>query len=168
MGHVSGNRFWPCRTDRCDGYETVIQPANTKNGPFDSRDGVAAVDFAQNTSLAIAGTLRGQIKVYDLKKPGGTVFLFDAHEREITALSIDDDAKLIATAAGDGSLRIWNVLDQKASLHFEYTGRSNRISQLKLIDNGRKLLILRDGEVGVVQLDLERFDAVFRDYQMLD
>ncbi len=146
-----------------DGSQDLIEAAHTEKGAYDSRDGVLATAVADEVGLAIAGTLRGQIKVYELQKStGAPVAITDAHDREIVALAITDDGQLIASTAADGSLRFWKRHTDALELLFEMTSQKSVVRQLMFSKNGQSLYVLREGERGIRRIELAAISSMFR------
>ena len=145
-----------------DGSHDLIEGAHTETGNYDSRDGVLATAFADSVDLAAAGTLRGQIKLYDLsKKTGAPCFVTDAHPREVVALAIMDDGQFLASADADGALKLWRRHPDQLELLFEMTANKSPIQSMQFSQDG-DLYFLRQGHRGVLRLELDELAAHFR------
>jgi WD40 repeat protein len=145
-----------------DGSQELIEGAHTENGPYDSRDGVLTSAVANEVDLAVVGTLRGQIKVYDLDgKRGAPVSITDAHDREIVALAITPNGQNLASAAADGVLRHWRRHDERLELLYELTSERTPIVKMSLSQDGRFLYVLRKGERGIRRIDLAQLGRHF-------
>lgn len=145
-----------------DGSEELVAGAETTNGSFDPRDGVLATAVADSADLAVAGTLQGQIKVYNLTERTGTpTFVTDAHSREIVCLAITHNGQLLASADAAGALRFWKRHADRLELLFEMTANRSPIVTMQFSRDG-DLYLLRRGDRGVLRLELDELAAHFR------
>jgi WD40 repeat protein len=161
-GHFVGTDSGLVAIVNPDGSEDLIEGAHTEKGSYDSRDGVLATALADSVDLAAVGTLRGQIKLYDLmKKTGAPTFVTDAHPREIVALAIMDDGQFLASADADGALKFWKRHPDQLELLFEMTASKSPIQSMQFSQDG-DLYLLRQGHRGVLRLELDELAAHFR------
>jgi WD40 repeat protein len=161
-GHFVGTDSGLVAIVKPDGSQELIERAHTEKGAYDSRDGVMATAVADSVDLAVVGTLRGQIKVYDLiDRTGAPTFVTDAHSREIVALTITDDGQLLASADAEGALRFWKRHPDQLELLFEMTANKSPIQSMQFSRDG-DLYFLRQGHRGVLKLELDQLAAHFR------
>lgn len=161
-GHFVGTDSGLVAIVKPDGSQELIERAHTEKGAYDSRDGVMATAVADSVDLAVVGTLRGQIKVYDLvERTGAPTFVTDAHSREIVALTITDDGQLLASADAEGALRFWKRHPDQLELLFEMTANKSPIQSMQFSRDG-DLYFLRQGHRGVLKLELDQLAAHFR------
>jgi WD40 repeat protein len=147
---------------KTDGQQDLVERAHTERGAYDSRDGVLATAVADEANLALAATLRGQIKVYDLhEKTGAPLWVTEAHEREIVAMAVTPDGRTLASAAADGVLRLWRQRDNSFELLFELTSERTPVVAMELSHDGDFLYVLRKGERGVRRIDLKQLSHHF-------
>ena len=161
-GHFVGTDSGLVAIVKPDGSQELIERAHTEKGAYDSRDGVLATAVADCVDLAVVGTLRGQIKVYDLiERTGSSTFVTNAHSREIAALTITDDGRLLASADADGALRFWKRQPDRLELLLEMTANKSPIQSMQFSQDG-DLYLLRQGHRGVLRLELDQLAAHFR------
>ena len=161
-GHFVGTDSGLVAIVKPDGSQELIERAHTEKGAYDSRDGVLATAMADCVDLAVAGTLRGQIKVYDLiERTGAPTFVTDAHSREIVALAITENGQLLASADAEGALRFWKRHADQLELLFEMTANKSPIQSMQFSRDG-DLYVLRQGHRGVLKLELDELAAHFR------
>lgn len=130
-----------------------------------SRDRITAMAITQDGGFGVAGSDGGQLRFYDLRSAkNAPAFITDAHNRPLAAVGISDDGQLIASAAEDGSLRLWKRLADHLELHFEMTNDSRSISKLELSPDGEFLYFLREGERGVRRLEIAALMTLFADH----
>ena len=99
---------------------------------------------------------------YDLMSAqNAPAFSTNAHARALTAISLDHDAHIVATAADDGALRLWKRHSGTLELVFELTNDLTPIQEMHLSPNGDFLYLLRPGERGVRRLDIDRLMRIF-------
>jgi len=147
---------------KSNGSQEIIEYVDAEKGGYDSRDGVLATAIAEDADLAVAGTQRGQIKLYDLQqKNGAPISITDAHDREIVALTMTPDGQTLASGSADGVLRIWRRRDETFELLYELTNVRTPVVMLKLSQSGNKLYLLRNGERGVRRIDLQQLRRHF-------
>jgi hypothetical protein len=146
---------------KADGSQDLVERAHTEDGSFDSRNGVLTNAVAADAGLAVVGTLRGQIKLYDLSvRKGAPKFITDAHEREIVATDISCTGQLIATTSADGVLKLWKVHSDRLELLFELTSVRTPAIRLQFSRDGEYLYVLRTGERGVRRIDLNHLEKL--------
>lgn len=148
-----------------DGSQELIDGAHTDKSAHDSREGVLATAIADDANVAVAGTLRGQIKFYDLQEQSGSpVSVTDAHSREIVAIAFTRDGRLLASAAADGSLRFWNRHSDRLELLFEMTTQTVPMRKMMFSSDARYLYTLRNNERGIRRIDLSQLSGLFEEY----
>lgn len=161
-GHFVGTDSGLVAMIKPDGGQDLIEGAHTENGSYDSRDGVLSAAVVDSVNLAVVGTLRGQIKVYDLtartKRP---VYVADAHSREIVAIATTENGQLLASADAEGALRFWKRHADRLELLFEMTATTSPIQSMQFSQDGG-LYLLRHGHRAVMRLELEDLAAHFR------
>jgi WD40 repeat protein len=161
-GHLVGTDSGLVAIVKPDGSQELIERAHTEKGAYDSRDGVLATAVADSVDLAVVGTLRGQIKVYNLIERTGTpTFVTDAHSREIVALAFTHDGELLASADAEGALRFWRRHPDRLELLFEMTANKTPVVSMQFSRDG-DLYFLRQGHRGVLRLKLDELSAHFR------
>lgn len=161
-GHFVGTDSGLVAIVKPDGRQELIERTHTEMGEYDSRDGVLATAVADSVDLAVAGTLRGQIKFYDLiERTGAPTFVTDAHSREIVALAITENGQLLASADAEGALKFWKRHADRLELLFEMT--ANKIPVVSMqFSRDEDLYFLRQGHRGVLKLELDELAAHFR------
>jgi WD40 repeat protein/tRNA A-37 threonylcarbamoyl transferase component Bud32 len=165
-GHFVGTDSGLAALVKPDGSQELIERAHTEKGAYDSRDGVLATAVADSVDLAVVGTLRGQIKVYDLiERTGAPTFVTNAHSREIVALAFTDDGQLLASADAEGALRFWKRHADRLELLFEMTADKSPIQSMQFSRDG-DLYLLRQGHRGVLKLELDELAAHFRNCEL--
>ena len=161
-GHIVGTDSGLVAIAKPDGGQDLIEGVHTENGSYDSRDGVLAAAVADGVDIAVVGTLRGQIKMFDLiEKTGRPICIADAHSREIVAIAINDNGQLVASADAEGALRFWKRHANQLELLFEMTANKSPIQTMQFSQDG-DLYLLRQGHRGVIRLELEDLAAHFR------
>jgi len=121
---------------------------------------------ADSVDLAVVGTLRGQIKVYDLiERTGAPTFVTNAHSREIVALAFTDDGQLLASADAEGALRFWKRHADRLELLFEMTADKTPVVSMQF-SRDEDLYFLRQGHRGVLKLELDELAAHFRNCEL--
>ncbi len=147
---------------KANGSQELIEGVDAGKGGYDSRDGVLATAMAEDADLAMAGTQRGQIKLYDLQQKNGTsISITDAHDREIVAMASTPDGKILATGSADGVLKLWRLRNHTLEFLFELTRDRNPVIQMSLSRTGDALYLLRTGERGVRRIDLQQLRDQF-------
>jgi hypothetical protein len=161
-GHFVGTDSGLVAIVKPDGSQQLIERAHTEKGAYDSRDGVLATAVADSVDLAFVGTLRGQIKVYDLtERTGAPTFVTDAHSREIVAIAITENGHLLASADAEGAIRFWKRHPDRLELLFEMTANKSPIRSMQFSRDG-DLYLLRQGHRGVLKLELDELETHFR------
>ena len=165
-GHFAGTDSGLVAIVKPDGSQELIARARTEKETYDSRDGVRATAVADSVDLGVAGTLRGQIKIYDLnERTGAPTFVTDAHSREIVALAFTDDGQLLASADAEGALRFWKRHADRLELLFEMTANKTPVVSMQFSRDG-DLYFLRQGHRGVLKLELNELAAHFRNCEL--
>jgi len=145
-----------------DGGQELIERAHTEKANYDSRDGVLATTLAEDAGLAVAGTLRGQIKLYDLQqKNRAPISITDAHDREIVAMTITSDGQMLASGSADGVLKFWQHKADRIKLLFEMTNVQTGFVQMDFSADGSHLYLLRQGERGIRRLNVKELSRLF-------
>ena len=118
-------------------------------------------NFARTIFLTIPQLVLSLL-FYDLRSAqNAPAFSTNAQTRAFTAISLDHDAHIVATAADDGALRLWKRHSGTLELVFELTNDSTPIQEMQLSPNGEFLYLLRKGERGVRRLDIDRLMRIF-------
>jgi WD40 repeat protein/tRNA A-37 threonylcarbamoyl transferase component Bud32 len=165
-GHFVGTDSGLVAIVKPDGSEELIERAHTETKDYDSRDGVLATAVAESVDLAAVGTLRGQIRIYDLiERTGAPTFVTDAHSREIVALAFTKNGQLLASADAEGALRFWKRHADRLELLFEMTANKTPVVSMQFSRAG-DLYFLRQGHRGVLKLELDELAAHFRNCQL--
>ena len=165
-GHFVGTDSGLVAIVKPDGSQDLIEGAHTEKGSYDSRDGVLATASVNSVDLAAVGTLRGQIKIYDLiERTGAPTFVTDAHSREIVALAFTENGQLLASADAEGALRFWKRHADRLELLFEMTANKTPVVSMQFSRDG-DLYFLRQGHRGVLKLELNELAAHFRNCEL--
>ncbi len=73
------------------------------------------VEFSPDSRLFLAGNIEGEILVYDAY-PGNLITTLDAHEGAIRDIQLTPDGRMLISAGGDGTLRVWAVTESSTRL----------------------------------------------------
>ncbi len=146
-----------------DGKRRLLQDG--ERAPTNTQDRITATAITPNGHFGAAGTYGGRLLFYDLMSAqNAPAFSTNAQTRAFTAISLDHDGRLVATAAEDGVLRLWKRLPGTLELVLELTNDSTPIQEMHLSPNGEFLYLLRKGERGVRRLDIDRLMRLFETY----
>ena len=145
-----------------DGQATFLEKARTETGAYDSRDGVTAIAGDEQNTIAAAGNLRGEIRLFELPAGRGVpAFVTDAHRSQIVALAISENGQRLASADIEGALKFWKRHPDRLELLFEMTANKTPIHSMKFSQNG-DLFLLRKESRGLLRLELDELAAHFQ------
>lgn len=144
-----------------DGQATFLEKARTESGTFDSRDGVTAIAVNDQNRVAVAGNLRGQIRLFELPAGSGVpAIVTDAHRTQIMALAITENGQRLASSDSTGALKFWKRHQDRLELLFEMTANKTPIQSMKFSQDG-DLYLLRQDNRAVLRLELDELAAQF-------
>ncbi len=161
-GYVVGTDSGLVALVRPDGSQDIVERVNAEKGGYDPRDGVLATVFAEEAGLAAAGTLNGQIKLYNLQQSKeAPISVTEAHDREIAAMAITSDGQYLATGSADGVLKVWRTTTDRLELLFEIANVRTCFVRMEFSADGNHLYVLRQGERGIRRLDVSELSRIF-------
>ncbi len=94
-------------------FRTDDRSVRTLTGHHGAVDVVA---FSGATNHLIAGSRDHRVSLWDMTTAEPTPQFLRGHQHPITAVALDRDATLAATASEDGVLRVWQTHDQTTSI----------------------------------------------------
>lgn len=102
-----------------------------------SQANITALTFSDAGKYLLAGSLDHHLGLWDLTSDTPQPLILRGHQAAITAVSLDADGSLAATASKDGALRLWHTEDQSATIL--RTG-GDPISAVKIAPDGQSLV----------------------------
>ena len=112
--------------------------------------------------VVVAGNRFGELIIHDLEHEDDVQRqVINAHRRAITAICISKDARLIATGANNGEIKIWRRDGEYFKYWFALSGLSSSIRELKLSPSSDRLFTLVDDERGIRVFDVAALEDQF-------
>jgi len=115
----------------------TVVPFQTQSG-----EGVTALVFSADAQLLAAG-LGSAVRLWDANS-GESRGQLTNHTDEVRALAFTPDSRQLASASGDGTIRIWSVAD-RAELRCLRSSRDGGLTALAMLSDGRTLVTGSDG-----------------------
>ena len=142
-------------------------------------DAVEVLSSARGGQLLASGGAKGQIRLWDLSKPGGgppTFFRSQGvsrqavgHDGPVHAVTFSPDGRWLATTSADGTLRTWNASSGEQRLRLALKGEAPSSSTVVYSPDGRLLAylgaetVLMDARTGRVRCRSPHYDHETRE-----
>lgn len=107
---------------------------------FQDQAPVFGLSFSPDGQQLVFGNRLGEVKCYDLSHPGRTPALLGhkvAHEGDVMSITFSPDAKTLASAGKDGTVRLWQWSTGEELLVLG--GLSSEVSSVAFSPDGQKL-----------------------------
>ena len=115
----------------------TVVPFQTQSG-----EGVTALVFSADAPLLAAG-LGSAVRLWDANS-GESRGQLTNHTEWVRGLAFTPDSRQLASASGDGTIRIWSVAD-RAELRCLRSSRDGGLTALAMLSDGRTLVTGGDG-----------------------
>jgi WD40 repeat protein len=137
-------------------YSKLSQSRVFTKQDFQTQKEAVVADVSADGRLVAIGFADGTIGLYPLEGKNGKTEI--GHGEMIRSVRFSPDGSRLATAAADGSLRLWNLtggLDRARSMNL--VGHNRQIRSIDFSADGRALLTVSDdGTIKVWSVTLER------------
>jgi WD40 repeat protein len=129
------------------GTRTEVRPA-LEPADAEARDEVTGLAVAPDGRTVAVGHRSGHVRLWDYRSREPAPTTLTGHTAAVTAADVSGTGRLLATAAGDGTIRVWDLDGDPRLLHVIPTGRD--VGDLAFVPGTNRLASASDD--GVVRL----------------
>lgn len=105
--------------------------------PLGAKHGVTAVAVTPDGQTAVAGTMDGTIRSYDVTR-GKKIEFLQAHPGGVLALAVSPKGQLLASGGADNMVRVWDLGSGKESLAL--TGHTDKVNAVAFSSDGSQIV----------------------------